>query len=152
MDYFKREIRTMAEFKMNMLTFYTEHVFKLQKHPDIAPPDGITTEQVKELSEYAKQYHVELVGNFQSPTTVGVSYRFIDQNVNRDLGPGSDAFALQQTGGVNEVDGSVYLRLGKFIEVELAEGASPDEARRRLDEMCRKLLANTVIEDYRIEL
>lgn len=56
-----------------------------------------------------------LVGNFQSPTTVGVSYRFIDQNVNRDLGPGSDAFALQQTGGVNEVDGSVYLRLGKFI-------------------------------------
>ncbi|HET6922009.1 MAG TPA: phosphoribosylformylglycinamidine synthase subunit PurS [Anaeromyxobacteraceae bacterium] len=44
------------------------------------------------------------------------------------------------------------VRLGKFIEVRLAEGASPDQARRRLDEMCRKLLANTVIEDYRIEL
>lgn len=44
------------------------------------------------------------------------------------------------------------VRLGKFIEVKLQEGASADEARRRLDEMCRKLLANTVIEDYRIEL
>jgi phosphoribosylformylglycinamidine synthase PurS subunit len=44
------------------------------------------------------------------------------------------------------------VRLGKFIEVQLQEGASPDETRRRLDEMCRKLLANTVIEDYRIEL
>ena len=44
------------------------------------------------------------------------------------------------------------VRLGKFIEVKLEEGTSPDEARRRLDEMCRKLLANTVIEDYRIEL
>ncbi|MBU0610840.1 MAG: beta-N-acetylhexosaminidase, partial [Armatimonadetes bacterium] len=66
MDYFRREIRTMAEFKMNMLTFYTEHVFKLHKHPDIAPDDGITMEQIAELSEYAKQYHVELVGNFQS--------------------------------------------------------------------------------------
>ncbi len=44
------------------------------------------------------------------------------------------------------------VRLGKFIEVEIADGASPDEARRRLDEMCRKLLANTVIEDFRIEL
>lgn len=66
MDFFKREIRTMAEFKMNMLTFYTEHVFKLHKHPDIAPDDGITPEQIAELSEYAKQYHVELVGNFQS--------------------------------------------------------------------------------------
>lgn len=66
MDFFKRQIRTMAEFKMNMLTFYTEHVFKLKKHPKIAPEDGITTEQIAELSEYAKQYHVELVGNFQS--------------------------------------------------------------------------------------
>jgi len=66
MDYFKREIRTMAEFKMNLLTFYTEHVFKLQKHPVIAPEDGLTAAQVKELSAYARQYHVELVGNFQS--------------------------------------------------------------------------------------
>jgi hypothetical protein len=66
MDFFKRQIRTMAEHKMNMLTFYTEHVFKLKKHPVIAPPDGITAEEVKELSAYAKRYHVELVGNFQS--------------------------------------------------------------------------------------
>ncbi len=66
MDFFKREIRTMAEFKQNMLTLYTEHVFKLKKHPVIAPPDGITAEQVAELAEYAGQYHVELVGNFQS--------------------------------------------------------------------------------------
>ncbi|HEU4384868.1 MAG TPA: phosphoribosylformylglycinamidine synthase subunit PurS [Anaeromyxobacteraceae bacterium] len=44
------------------------------------------------------------------------------------------------------------IRLGKFIEVEIGEEATPEDARRRLDEMCRKLLANTVIEDYRIEL
>lgn len=66
MEFFKRQIRTMAEFKMNMLTFYTEHVFKLQKHPKIAPPEGLTAEEVKELSAYARQYNVELVGNFQS--------------------------------------------------------------------------------------
>jgi phosphoribosylformylglycinamidine synthase PurS subunit len=28
---------------------------------------------------------------------------------------------------------------------------SEGEARQRLDEMCKKLLANTVIEDYRFE-
>jgi hypothetical protein len=66
MDFFKREIRTMAEFKMNMLTFYTEHVFKIKGHPDIAPDDGLTGEQVAELSAYATKCHVELVGNFQS--------------------------------------------------------------------------------------
>jgi len=61
-----KEIRTLSEFKLNMLTLYTEHVFKLKKHPSIAPEDGITAEEVGELSSYAKQYHVELVGNFQS--------------------------------------------------------------------------------------
>lgn len=43
------------------------------------------------------------------------------------------------------------VRQGKLIELELDER---DEVRARaaLDEMCRKLLANTVIENYEIEL
>jgi phosphoribosylformylglycinamidine synthase len=44
------------------------------------------------------------------------------------------------------------VRLGKLIEVTLREGAAPADERRRIEEMCKKLLANTVIEDYRIEL
>ncbi len=44
------------------------------------------------------------------------------------------------------------VRLGKLVEVTLDGAASDEDERRRLDEMCRKLLANTVIEDYRIEL
>ncbi len=40
------------------------------------------------------------------------------------------------------------VRQGKFIELDLADGTS--EA--RIEEMCRKLLANTVIENYRIEI
>jgi phosphoribosylformylglycinamidine synthase len=41
-------------------------------------------------------------------------------------------------------------RIGKYIELDLAGDAAAAEARLR--EMCEKLLANTVIEDYRIEL
>jgi phosphoribosylformylglycinamidine synthase len=44
------------------------------------------------------------------------------------------------------------VRLGKFIEVALKEGAPVADERKRIDEMCQRLLANTVIEDYRIEL
>lgn len=44
------------------------------------------------------------------------------------------------------------VRLGKYIEVTLREGASEADERKRLEEMCRKLLANTVIEDFRVEL
>jgi phosphoribosylformylglycinamidine synthase subunit PurS len=42
------------------------------------------------------------------------------------------------------------LRVGKLIEVEV-DAPTPALARRRVDEMCRKLLANTILEDYTIE-
>lgn len=44
-------------------------------------------------------------------------------------------------GGVQDV------RQGKMIELDLADGTSEGE----IEEMCRKLLANTVIENFRIE-
>jgi phosphoribosylformylglycinamidine synthase subunit PurS len=40
------------------------------------------------------------------------------------------------------------VRQGKFIELELADGTSS----ARIEDMCRKLLANTVIENFRIEM
>ncbi|MBI2157122.1 MAG: phosphoribosylformylglycinamidine synthase subunit PurS [Candidatus Rokubacteria bacterium] len=43
------------------------------------------------------------------------------------------------------------LRVGKVIEVELA-AATPAAARARVEEMCRQLLANPVLEDYTIEM
>ena len=43
--------------------------------------------------------------------------------------------------GVNDV------RAGKMIELDLADGTSEEDVAA----MCRKLLANTVIENYRIE-
>jgi phosphoribosylformylglycinamidine synthase len=49
--------------------------------------------------------------------------------------------------GFAEVHG---VRLGKYLELEI-EG-DPARAAGRLDDMCRRLLANGVIEDYRFEL
>ena len=48
--------------------------------------------------------------------------------------------------GFDEVKG---VRLGKLIELELDDGVGDERA--RIDQMCKKLLANTVIEDYRID-
>ena len=44
-------------------------------------------------------------------------------------------------------EGVEKVRQGKVIELDLADGTSEDTVR----EMCEKLLANTVIESYRIE-
>lgn len=43
--------------------------------------------------------------------------------------------------------GVMDVRAGKFIEIEHAD----DVTEANLDEMCRKLLANVVVENYRIE-
>ena len=42
------------------------------------------------------------------------------------------------------------VRVGKYIEIEL--GGERAQAEKRLGEMCDRLLANPVIEDYRFEL
>jgi len=43
------------------------------------------------------------------------------------------------------------VRQGKYIEIEIDE-SDPERARSRVDDMCRRLLANTVIENYAFEI
>jgi phosphoribosylformylglycinamidine synthase PurS subunit len=43
------------------------------------------------------------------------------------------------------------VRMGKYLEIEL-EASSREAAATRAREMCDKLLANPVIEDYRFEI
>ena len=43
------------------------------------------------------------------------------------------------------------VRLGKYLEVEMRTN-DPEAVRAQLDEMCRRLLANEVIEEYRVEI
>ncbi len=48
-------------------------------------------------------------------------------------------------------EGVDSVRQGKLIELELDE-TDRDEAKRKVEAMCEKLLANTVIENYAIDL
>lgn len=43
------------------------------------------------------------------------------------------------------------VRIGKYIELRL-NAASVDQAKKDVEELCHRLLANTVIEDYRYEI
>ena len=48
-------------------------------------------------------------------------------------------------------DGVGEVRQGKLIELDLAD-TDPAAARARVEDMCRQLLANPVIENYAIEI
>ena len=68
--------------------------------------------------------------------------------------------------GVNDPQGSAILgglkslgyggveraRAGKYLEVNLDGVSSAEEATERVREMCERLLANPVIEDFRFEV
>jgi phosphoribosylformylglycinamidine synthase len=56
--------------------------------------------------------------------------------------------AVQHALGAMGFDGVNGVRQGKVIELDLADGT--DEG--QIADMCEKLLANTVIESYRIEM
>jgi phosphoribosylformylglycinamidine synthase len=50
--------------------------------------------------------------------------------------------------GYNEVG---EIRIGRYVTLEL-EGASESHTRARLEEMCRRLLANINVETFKIEI
>ena len=56
--------------------------------------------------------------------------------------------AVRHALGALGFDGVEGVRQGKVIELDLAEGTTAAQ----VGEMCEKLLANTVIESYQIEM
>lgn len=73
-------------------------------------------------------------------------YVTIKQNV---LDPqGKAVQGALQSMGYNDVQS---VRIGKYMELTLATDERA-EAERKVKEMCEKLLANTVVEDYRFDI
>ncbi len=59
--------------------------------------------------------------------------------------------AIEHALGALDFSGVDEVRQGKVIELDLAE-TDATKAKVQVEAMCEKLLANTVIEDYAIEL
>ncbi len=53
--------------KLNLMTYYMEYQYAFRKHPKIGPPDGsLTPADLSALVAYAKDFHVDILGNQQS--------------------------------------------------------------------------------------
>ena len=59
--------------------------------------------------------------------------------------------AIQQTLNGMNFNSVEDVRQGKFFEIELNESDN-NKAKKVIEEICKKLLANTIIEDYKINL
>jgi len=67
LDYLKMQIRTLAEYKINLLGFNMEHVFDFQAQPLVPPNEAaLTPAEIKELVAYAGKYFITLLPEQQA--------------------------------------------------------------------------------------
>ena len=67
MDYMKKVIRTLAEYKINLFSLYMEYPFAFPQQPIIAPQEAaITPADITELVKYAAQYHMMILPQQQA--------------------------------------------------------------------------------------
>ncbi|HUU26436.1 MAG TPA: beta-N-acetylhexosaminidase, partial [archaeon] len=59
--YVKEFIRTLADYKINMLVWEWEDKFACQSHPEIGAPGAFSMEEMQDFTRYARNYHVQLV-------------------------------------------------------------------------------------------
>lgn len=140
-DYIKRQIRTLAFFKMNMHSFYMEHTFRSESHPLIGPEGGsLTPSEIRELVAYARNYHVELVPEQQ---TFGHLHKALRLEKYAELAetPYGDVLSPQQPGSyklvadwykeLNELFPGQFFHIGADETFELGEGQSKEQAKTK---------------------
>jgi hexosaminidase len=83
LDYSKMQIRTLAEYKINLVGFNMEHVFGFQTQPLVSPKEAaLTPAEIKELVEYASKYHITLLPEQQA---FGHLHQFLKYEIYSDL-------------------------------------------------------------------
>lgn len=81
-EYVLEFIRTLAFYKINTLIWEWEDKFEYTSHPEISAPGAFTREEIQEITEYAKKYHIQIVPLIQG---LGHASYILKHPVNRHL-------------------------------------------------------------------
>ena len=66
-NYMKRQIRTLAAYKVNLFALYMEHVFDFASQPLVAPKESaLTPREINALVDYAKKFYVTILPEQQT--------------------------------------------------------------------------------------
>jgi hexosaminidase len=133
-------IRTLAEYKLNMVSFYMEHVFPYKHSPGVAPEGAeLSPALIKRLVEYARDFHVEIVPQQQ---TFGHLHHMLKMELYSSMAelPYGHVLAAeddkafqwveQAAKQLAEVFPGTFLHIGSDETWELGRGRSKDYAAR----------------------
>jgi hexosaminidase len=83
LDYLKTQIRTLAEYKINLVGFNMEQVFDFHTQPLVPPRQAaLTPAEIKELVDYASKYYITLLPEQQA---FGHLHQFLKYEMYSDL-------------------------------------------------------------------
>jgi len=141
MDFLKREIRTMAAYKINTFSPYFEHTFAYASTPVAAFPGGsMTPGEARELVDYAAQYHITLIPEQESFGHLHNVLKFEQYSTLGEtahgavLAPGDAATVPQIAewfGELAHVFPGPYAHVGADETFELGLGRTRDEVKER---------------------
>src|SRR5208282_6066796 len=141
LEYLKAQIRTLAEYKINLLGFNLEHVFDFQTQPLVSVRESaLTPGEIKELVEYAGKYYITLLPEQQ---TFGHLHQFLRYEIYSDLAETPHGHVLTPTQSksydfIRQIYGEVvplfpgpFFHIGADETLELGSGQTKGLAARQ---------------------
>jgi hexosaminidase len=139
LDFQKKQIRTLAAYKVNFFSPYLEHTLAYDSNPLIAPPGGAMTHaDVKELVAYAANYHVDIVpeqeafGHLHHALKYEIYSPLAETPHGHVLAPGqagSLPFIKQMFAEIDSLFPSRFVHLGADETFELGRGQTADRVK-----------------------
>ncbi|CAA9307782.1 MAG: GH20, partial [uncultured Gemmatimonadaceae bacterium] len=140
LEFQKKQLRTLAAYKLNVYSPYLETALAYRSHPLVASPGGaLTAAEARELVAYGRRYHVEVIPEQQ---TFGHMHQLLRLEKYAPLGetPHGHALAPSQPGSLAlirdlyaEVDSAFpgrFLHIGMDETFELGRGQSASRVAR----------------------
>ena len=135
----KKQMRTLAAYKINVYSPYFEHTLEYPSQPLIAPPGGaMTPEQVRELVAYARSYHIDVIPEQEA---FGHLHHVLKYEMYASLGetPHGHVLAPGQAGSlplirqffahIDSLFPSRFIHIGADETFELGRGQTADRVR-----------------------
>ena len=139
LEFQKKQIRTLAAYKVNFFSPYYEHTLEYENNPLIAPPGGAMTHaDVKELVAYAANYHVDIIPEQEA---FGHLHHLLKYEIYSPLGetphghvlapgqPGSLPLIRQMFAEIFSLFPSRFVHLGADETFELGRGQTAERVK-----------------------
>jgi hypothetical protein len=139
LEFQKKQVRTLAAYKINFFSPYFEHTLEYESNPLIAPPGGAMTHaDVKELVAYAANYHVDIIPEQEA---FGHLHHILKYEIYSPLGetphghvlapgqPGSLPLIRQMFAEIFSLFPSRFVHLGADETFELGRGQTAERVK-----------------------